>query len=295
MDRRLYSYNGLCATLCISFIEQFEMQSTHIKQPTKPAQTVFNWWDPLALLPQLLLLLALQLLMIAAPVHAAKHDFQYSKSNNHHLCAMTGIIDDTDFVMLKNNISKGCKSLLVNSQGGSVNAAIQMGRLLRKNQMDIQVWDGGRCASSCIFLYAGAVARLPYGPVEIHRIYLNNSTDSYEKTTSKYVEIERHVKRFLRDMNVKDTLYEDMMLISPENTKRLTLEELSAYGLGALDPIHSEFQANQRANRMGITKIEFLSRKAHASSICGSLDGYLDRIDYPCWDREFPGFIQREE
>lgn len=263
------------------------MHSPHSKQPLKPVHKIFGRMKTSALL------LALHVFMITNPAHAARHDFQYSKSDNHHFCAMTGAVDEADVDMLKNNISKGCKSLLVNSQGGSVIAAIKMGRLLRKNQMDIQVWSGGSCASACIFLYAGAVARIPYGSVEIHRLYLNNSADSYEETASKYVEIESQVKKFLREMNIKEILYDDMMNIPPENTKKLTLEELSNYGLGPLDPIHSEFQANQRAKSMGISKREFLIRKARASSVCGSLDGYIENVDYSCWDREFPGFLKR--
>jgi ATP-dependent protease ClpP protease subunit len=62
----------------------------------------------------------------------------------------------------------------LDSSGGSVLAAMTIGRILRSNRMTASVDPYASCLSSCVLIYAGAVARFGYNPlarIGIHQPY----------------------------------------------------------------------------------------------------------------------------
>lgn len=213
-------------------------------------------------------------------------------------CMFSGSITKADVQKLSDNLKSGCTSLSIDSPGGDVDAALDMGRLIRRKQIDVQtIADSGRCASACVFLFAAGVSRLAYGPVEIHRPYMTGSDVSLEDTQEKYRKLERKIKQFLRDMNVKESLYEAMLNIGPEDSKKLTLKELDDFGMVGVDPVFYEYQENKRAASFGFSKIEWLTKKRQAADICGTIDGAIpkEKIEslVRCWKSVFPQFMQK--
>lgn len=120
------------------------------------------------------------------------------------------------------------------------------GRIAREAEMAVVVEKGGKCASACVFLYAGGVVRAPYGPVLIHRPYLDNSSASFSETQQRFSAIGQRVKALLREVNVNEALFDRMMTIPPEKAHALPLEDMEALGLGFIDQVHSEFVENRR-------------------------------------------------
>lgn len=224
-------------------------------------------------------------------IFAADQFTYWSESINGLVCAIHGPISKDDPIRLEKNISKGCKNINVSSAGGDVDAALTMGRAIRKAQMSIVIGDKGRCASACVFLYAGAVYRAPYAPIEIHRPYLGSSNASFEVTQSKYRELEKRIKTYLREMNVSEILFDLMMSIPPEKTKKLTIDEMEKMGMGHTDSTYAEYEENKQANRAGMTKQAWLERKSIAIKMCGKWG-----IENPetieskrsCWRSVFP-------
>ena len=53
-------------------------------------------------------------------------------------------------------------TIRLDSPGGSVSAAMEVGRLLRMNRMTAFVDPYASCLSACVLIYAGAVARFGY-------------------------------------------------------------------------------------------------------------------------------------
>lgn len=60
----------------------------------------------------------------------------------------------------------------LDSRGGSVNAAMSIGRILRNEGAGASVNQGSVCLSSCVLILAGGVTRSFLGKVGIHRPYL---------------------------------------------------------------------------------------------------------------------------
>lgn len=227
---------------------------------------------------------------------AGMHD-NWKDGGGSTICMFQSSIDKTDLVAFRKNLESGCSQLIVSSDGGDLETAIAMGRLIRARQIAVTTWGKGRCASACVFLYAAGVWRTPYGRVLIHRpYYLSNANQTYESTQRKYRDLELFAKKYLREMNVSESLFDRMMLIAPEDAETLTMVEMTKLGIGLMDPVYVEYLDNKKANAWGITKTEWLRKKRAVKAQCGDIDGVIPEGDNgkmdSCWNNNFPEYLR---
>lgn len=180
-----------------------------------------------------------------------------------------------------------------------MDSALALGKIVREAEMTVVVERGGKCASACVFLYAGGVTRAPYGEVLIHRPYLESPSTSFSETQQQFAAISLRAKAFLREVNVQEGLFDRMMTISPEKAIALPLEDMDALGMGLLDQVYSEFVENRRTARLGMTKKEFLEKKEQTAQYCGPLYGAVVptnevELRRRCWQQRFPGYFLSE-
>jgi ATP-dependent protease ClpP protease subunit len=160
----------------------------------------------------------------------------------------------------------------INSRGGSVSAAMAIGRIFRREAAWLEV--NGDCISACVLILAGAVDRQigSTGVVGIHRPYLG-TTPQQRLTTDQvrdaYTRMLQDIRAYLREMNVSERLADDMLAIEPERVHILTQAELEMYGLARVDSaeqqrraIENEARDVQEANQLGLDRREYTRRKA---------------------------------
>jgi hypothetical protein len=174
----------------------------------------------------------------------------------------------------------------INSRGGSVAAAMAIGRMFRRENAWIGV--NGVCFSACVFILAGAVDRLigESDQVGIHRPYLRSTPEKPlepNQVREAYSRMLQEMRSYLREMNVSPRLADDMLATEPENNHVLTEAELKAYRLTGVDPAEQQRRAIQKeaadvqeANSLGLDRLEYTRRKALADSICA----YTAASDY---------------
>jgi hypothetical protein len=80
-------------------------------------------------------------------------------------------------------------------------------------------------------------------------------------------------------MNLPESLFEAMVRVPPESMRVLTQKELDQFGLSQNDPVVEEIDDAEEATRLGITKQEFLRRKARQDRLCQPVDLGPNRID----------------
>lgn len=191
---------------------------------------------------------------------------------------ISGLITQSDLQELPRivdnlKLSKQRPTFRLNSNGGDVEAAIAIGRLLRKFNAAAVTWSQGGCYSSCVFILAGAVNRVGRDGVGIHRPYSSRiDKRNYQAIQSDQRRIEKLAKDYLKEVNVFPSLYDAMVSIPPEKIKMLSNSELDSYGLLAVDPAEQEFQDSAGARHYGISKAEYLQRKAQVTITCGDRD-----------------------
>lgn len=153
----------------------------------------------------------------------------------------------------------------LDSEGGDVYSAMTIGRMFRKARVYALLSNGNKCMSSCVLLLAGAVNRsiVDGARVGIHRPY-STDTDpaSFDDLQAKTTKLGVDVSAYLSEMNNPNSLYESMKLIPSENIKILSYLELETFGLNDKDPVFAELNDNAEAKRAGVSKSEFLARKA---------------------------------
>lgn len=168
----------------------------------------------------------------------------------------------------------------IDSAGGSVLAAMKIGRLLRQERMSVMV--DGACFSACVFVLAGAVDRVvfPPGKVGIHRPYLVSvASDARHEIESAL----RLMRDYLREMDVSAQLADDMIAVEPEDNRILSASELAAYRLVGVDPaekqqraIDQEVRDLEAAKALGLDRREYNRRKSRAKLLCSGPESSRD-------------------
>ena len=159
----------------------------------------------------------------------------------------------------------------LDSRGGSVNAAMAIGRIIRKEQAGAFVSNGAVCLSSCVLILAGGSFRSFEGKIGIHRPYLPVPAGDVSSQNVKaiYQQMLQDLRVYFREMNVADGLADAMLRINPENIRLLSEKELANYGLTTVDPIAMETLDLQEAKSNGLDRQEYMRRKVLAEAQCG--------------------------
>ena len=190
---------------------------------------------------------------------------------------LKGRIGPEDVAIFKRSLEKaegyGLLMLYLDSEGGDVATAIEIGRLVRRwPKSSVLVVQDSKCFSACVFVLAGGLHRVVHGKVGIHRPF-NATIDSntYESTQKTFRTLEQSAKAFLKDMNVPTSLYDEMMSVPPQKLRLLTEQELARFGIGQSDPAYQDNRDAEGARAYGLDKEAYLRRKERADRICEAL------------------------
>lgn len=178
--------------------------------------------------------------------------------------------------------------ITLNSTGGDLEAALEIGKLLLSlgHLGSVEVAADARCLSSCVLILAGAQSRSvhPKAKIGIHRPYLRNAikTDP-PKMKKQYDEIARQLKTFFKNAGVEEQLADHMMRIPPEKMAMLSRDQLLNYGLAESSPAIQEAEAMNEAIYYGISRQELARRIAYAERVCPKDD--CATLSSKCIDR----------
>lgn len=124
------------------------------------------------------------------------------------------------------------QGVILNSPGGSVQDALQLGRYLRQRGLNTALRAGDICYSACPYLLAGGVAReVPEGgSVGVHQHYFGQST-----LLPAFVAVESiqrgqgEVMTYLDEMGIDPLVMQHALVTPPDEIYVLLPEELQAY------------------------------------------------------------------
>ncbi|MDD2546939.1 MAG: ATP-dependent Clp protease proteolytic subunit [Burkholderiaceae bacterium] len=160
----------------------------------------------------------------------------------------------------------------LNSTGGSVDAAIRLGEIIRSAKSNVIVQADAICYSSCVLVLAAAPRRHieSTAKIGIHRPYFRKSLSaSYEDMDDTYRKLTTRIENFLSLSGVQPQLASEMMRIPPEQIRILTRAELDDYGLGTDNIAVQEADAMREASKYGVSRQELVRRRQNALRICG--------------------------
>jgi ATP-dependent protease ClpP protease subunit len=133
----------------------------------------------------------------------------------------------------------------VDSQGGEIFAALEIGRLMRAAGASMSVGKGDSCISACVFLLMGAIERhiSDDARVGIHRPALRAPQEGGPRPAREDERIKamsEPLVLYAQQMNVPRQIIDALMVIPPDRVKFLSASELATYGINARDAVALE-------------------------------------------------------
>jgi hypothetical protein len=186
--------------------------------------------------------------------------------------------------------------ITLDSLGGDLAAAMDIGSLVRDQNITAIVDSSAKCVSACVFVLAGATHRKIKGFVGIHRPYfmkVENATSS--EVVEGYGALLKRAREYLRNMGVSDRLLDEMLRIEPTDVRFLSRPELDAYGLGEGPPANNietvaslkEAVEVKAAAAYGLSRSEYNRRVAFIDRTCkfATYQSPFDPPDFSAYGR----------
>src|ERR1700730_11704290 len=123
------------------------------------------------------------------------------------------------------------KSVVLHSPGGSVDDAIEMGRLIRQRQFATEVERGRYCASSCPLVFAGGVERRAgeSAAIGVHQVTASVAGDAALTALNRMDSVERmsaECQKYLLEMGVDPMVWVHAMETPTDQLFYFTRDEL---------------------------------------------------------------------
>jgi hypothetical protein len=133
-------------------------------------------------------------------------------------------------------------TIYLNSSGGDVAAAIELGEEVRKLSVLTALDDHGECLGACVLVLAAGVQRSPVPDrVGIYRLADPKEPPSRDRTSQKNAAPAKKVQVYLARMGMPDRLYKEMMQRPPDKMLVLDAARLKTFGLEGIDPAYEKW------------------------------------------------------
>lgn len=149
-------------------------------------------------------------------------------------------------VIISKNFAKAkVVHIFLESPGGSLNEAMNLGRFIRSNQISTQVAKGDTCASACVLVLAAGVKRIPVGDVVVHSFYSPEVLGTHDifKAEKVYDAMSESVSTYLKEMRVSAQLLDEIIRVPHFKSRKLELDELVKLGLLGVDPVYAQVRS----------------------------------------------------
>lgn len=169
-----------------------------------------------------------------------------------------------------------------NSGGGDVDEAILIGRIIREAGLTTAIHRDDNCLSACGLAFVGGVYRFSSGRFGVHRPFALEMSRNSQQAESRWRLISTKISSYLREMRISESYFDLMIRVSPQNVVYLDAERLASLGIIGADPVYEDIALSREAERYGVSKRQFIERKALVKSLCPGLRPFP--YD-PCTDR----------
>ena len=123
------------------------------------------------------------------------------------------------------------RRLLIHSPGGLVGEAMQIGKLLRANGVEVFIPRELSCISACVLVLAGGATRTIVGKVGLHHPLFLSQANSGDNVPALMAETKQALRDYLHLMGVNEDLADAMFAIPNGGVHYLSQNELLQFKL----------------------------------------------------------------
>ena len=171
----------------------------------------------------------------------------------------------------------GLRMAILGSEGGDLDATLEMGRYLRAMNFDVVILPDAVCYSACVFLLAAGIDKKVQGYVGIHRPYFTSGGTGSVSDAIKATKLE--VEAYFEEMNIPGRLAEDMFSIDPANMRILSEPELRDYRLNSKDYAAQESDTVGMIDGLGVSREAYEAFRQDLNYSCQIFMGRADRLN----------------
>lgn len=179
---------------------------------------------------------------------------------------ISGEITASDVAELRRTLTERRQALgktplvLLDSPGGSVLAALEMGRIIRRTPAETVINDGASCSSSCIFLQSAGVKRNVFGDgrLGLHRPrfdYEDFASLSKEDARIEYTKLVAVCEQYMREMGISDDVFSDMLRVPSQEVRFVGRDYAEQHDLVGRDPAWEEWTRANEVKQKGEEKV----------------------------------------
>ena len=213
------------------------------------------------------------------------------ENTNAVIFKITGRIDSrdaSDFAELIKDGSLLGKKLHLNvvqfkSEGGSTNAAIEIGRLIRANTLNTYVAPTDYCASACVYAFLGGVQRYGFGNLAVHETtYVENSKVVKADLPSIIAYSDNKIASYIEEMRIGRPLIDAIHTANFWDLRTITEEEKVLWKVNGTDRAASEVLVTQIAESRGLSREDFVRVVSTQYDQCYSQMRLLKQTVWEC-------------
>ncbi len=160
--------------------------------------------------------------------------------------------------------------LTLDSTGGDVDAAMQIGRIIRKNEGIINVRENYKCYSSCALIYIAGVQRSNFGVIGLHRPYLASAPQSRQSIERETPLMLQKLKSYMQEMGITDLFYREMVNTQPSDMKLYVGQDIEKI-VPESDPTYDEVITSYLARVYGADDTVEMRARRKDSENCVAL------------------------
>jgi hypothetical protein len=162
------------------------------------------------------------------------------------------------------------------SDGGEVDAAMELGRLLRKLGVSTLVARDEQCMSSCVFAFMGGDRRTVAGRIGIHRPYFSSTREVPDRRIL-YRQLQKKLQEYIEELDFPSSLYEAVMAVPPETVSVVAPADLKRLFLEGMSPSTQDEVDAASARALGISVLEYFERKVAGNGSAADAPGRQQR------------------
>jgi len=155
------------------------------------------------------------------------------------------------------------------SNGGDIDAALELGRRLRRLGVFTFIARNDQCLSACVFAFMGGERRSVAGRLGIHRPFFPFTQDIPDRQ-ARFRHLQQTLRDYIDELDFPASLYEAVMRVPPESMRILAPAELKRFYLEGISPSSEDSADAAAARRLDISMTQYLKIKAKAPA-CGLL------------------------
>jgi ATP-dependent protease ClpP protease subunit len=177
-----------------------------------------------------------------------------------------GEITPKDFIEFKNALKQldeskkilHMKSVVLESNGGSVQTAVMIGKLIRERKLNTYLASGIECASACVHILIGGVQRYAFGDVAVHRATFMYDSDKDDQLSKLISNAKKFNEDYVKSMGISIMLADAMDSTVSWSIRLLTELEKKQWQVFGFDRLAEELYFNQTARERHISRNEFI-------------------------------------